>query len=257
MREWETHLGWRFVAVTSAVTLAALFVSPRQASGAPTAPFTSDFALERCSWSSTGNQNLYFSLTPGTFTAFEGEESDQNATIEVRNEITVLSATKSITFKTPSGKTLTVQARVVRERETHDGELAEISRNWFARCTQTNDIFYFGESVDIYENGAIVSHDGSWTAGVNGAQPGLAMPARFLLGSRYLQEIAAPVALDEAENVAMGLTRTNPVGNFKSCVQVHEVDGIVKNDPGEEKVYCPVVGLVLDDTLELVERFAP
>ena len=83
------------------------------------------------------------------------------------------------------------------------------------------------------------------------------MPARFLLGSRYFQEIATPVALDQAENVAMGLTMTNPVGTFKRCVQVHEVDGIVKNDPGEDKIYCPVVGLVLDDTLELVERLVP
>ena len=46
-----------------------------------------------------------------------------------------------------------------------NGELVEVSRNFYARCTQTGDIYYFGEDVDIYEDGVVVSHDGAWLAG--------------------------------------------------------------------------------------------
>ena len=67
-----------------------------------------------------------------------------------------------------------------------------------------NDVFYFGEDVDIFENGTI-SHDGAWLAGVDDALPGLLMPGTFLLGARYFQEVASGVALDRSENVEMGL----------------------------------------------------
>ena len=126
----------------------------------------------------------------------------------VRLKITVLNQTKKITFKTKEGESLTVYARVVEERESKGGKLVEVSRNFYARCTQTNDVFYFGEDVDIYdEDGVmIVSHDGAWLAGKNGALPGVIMPGRFLLGSRYFQELAPGVALDRAEHVKMGFT---------------------------------------------------
>ena len=83
----------------------------------------------------------------------------------MRVQITVLNQTKKITFTDAEGESLTVYARVVEEREWKDGELVEVSRNFYARCVQTSDIFYFGEDVDIYEDGVIVSHDGAWLAG--------------------------------------------------------------------------------------------
>ncbi|HWM94151.1 MAG TPA: hypothetical protein VN493_25565 [Thermoanaerobaculia bacterium] len=63
-----------------------------------------------------------------------------------------------------------------------------VSRNWYSRCRQTHDVFYFGEEVDIYEDGQIVRHEGAWEAGKNGSQPGI-IPARFLLGARDYQEL--------------------------------------------------------------------
>ena len=78
----------------------------------------------------------------------------------------------------------------MRERETADGELVEISRNYFAICRPSNSVFYFGEDVNIYENGEVVSHEGAWLAGVNGAREGMIMPGTVLIGARYFQEIA-------------------------------------------------------------------
>ena len=127
-----------------------------------------------------------------------------------------------------------------------------MSRNWYARCQQTNDIFYFGEAVDFYEDGEIIGHDGSWQAGVAGAQPGIIFPARFLLGSRYFQEVAPGVALDRAEHVEMGLEVEAAGETFDDCVGVVETTPL---EPGAEsvKVYCPEVGLVIDNDITLVD----
>jgi hypothetical protein len=132
------------------------------------------------------------------------------------------------------------------------GELVEVSRNFYSRCEQTDEAFYFGEDVDIYEDGEIVSHDGAWRAGRNGALPGLIMPGRFLLGARYFQEIAPGVALDRAENVAMGLTLETEAGTLEECVQVVETSPL---EPGSEstKIYCPGVGLAQDSDAVLVD----
>jgi hypothetical protein len=179
----------------------------------------------------------------------EGEDDGA----EVRAEITVLRELEPIQFVTARGVPLTVLARVVEERETEDGELAEVSRNWFARCVETSDIYYFGEEVDIYEDGELVDHHGEWRAGEDGAQPGLMMPGTFLLGARYYQEVAPDVAEDRAEHVAMAKTIAVPAGLFTDCVQIEETNPL---EPGARgiKVYCPGVGIVRDEELLLVDQ---
>jgi hypothetical protein len=213
------------------------------------ASFTTDFSLEDCAWSAKGTQNPYFSLRPGYQLVLEGE--DEGA--DVRAEVTVLRQFETIEFTTPDGTTLRVRTRVLEEREFEDGEIVEVSRNWVARCVQTSDIFYFGEEVDIYEDGEIVSSEGAWRAGVDGAQPGLLMPGRFLLGARYFQEQAPDVALDRGKNVDMGLAVTVPAGSFADCVVVQESSPLNPDSSGDIKVYCPGVGIVMDEALALVE----
>jgi hypothetical protein len=214
--------------------------------------YTSDFDIERCTFAADGRQNAYFSLNPGDQLTLEGEE-DGTA---IRDLITVTNNTKAITFATPHGITMTVTARVVVEREWQDGELVELSRNWFARCRQTNDVFYFGEAVDIYEDGQVVNHNGSWQAGVNGAQPGIMVPARFLLGSRYFQERAPGVALDRARHLEMGLRVTAAGRTFDNCGKVAESSALDAS-ASDIKVYCPGVGLVMDNTLLLTDFRRP
>ena len=210
-------------------------------------PFTNDFQIEDCDFSTEG-RNPYFSIEPGDQLVLEGEDDGETIVVQ----ITVLNRQKVIVLRTPDGKTLRIRTRVIEEREWEDDELVEVSRNFFARCEQTNDIFYFGEEVDIYEDGEIVSHDGAWRAGSGGAKPGIIMPGRYLLGSRYFQEIAPGVALDRGENTAMGLTVTVPAGTFHDCVEVIETSPL---EPGSEslKLYCPGIGLVKDNEAELAE----
>lgn len=211
--------------------------------------FTTDFSIEQCKFEPNGRQNPYFSLQPGDQLTLEGEDDGE----EVKVEITVENQTRRITFKTPKGTTMTVQARVIVEKEWIDGELVEVSRNWFSRCRQTNDVFYFGEEVDLFEDGEVSGHGGSWEAGVNGAQPGIIIPARFLLGSRYYQEQAPGEALDRAEHVEMGLKVKAAGRTLRDCVAVSETSPLDR--PGSEsvKVYCPGVGLVMDGEIVLTE----
>jgi hypothetical protein len=161
--------------------------------------------------------------------------------------ITVLPRTRVVNFDS-GGRHFSVRTRVVQEFETADGEVDEISYNFFANCAPMNDVYYFGEEVFDGEGNP---EDDAWIAGRDGARPGIIMPDRaFLLGSRYYQE-QAPVAQDRARHSALGLEIEVPAGVFRNCVEVTETSPL---EPGEEsiKVYCPNVGLVIDDELELM-----
>jgi hypothetical protein len=105
--------------------------------------------------------------------------------------------------------------------------------------------------VDIFNEDGTTSHEGSWRAGVDGATPGIMMPGTFLLGSRCFQEQALDVAMDQAEHVEMGLEMNTPAGSFDECVRVLETTPLERGE--SEKVYCPGVGLVVDDVVQLVE----
>lgn len=242
-RDPHATLGLIWLAVAASLALPA--TAPAQ--------FTTDFRLEDCVWSANGTQNPYFKLRPGYRLVLEGEEEDGGQSVQVQVQITVLRELEKITFLSQHGAQITVNARVVEERESKDGELVEVSRNWFARCQHTSDIYYFGESVDNYDGGQVVNHNGSWRAGVDGALPGLIMPGTFLLGAKYFQEMAPGVALDRGKNVAMGLRIETDAGVFEGCVKVLDTDALKPGEEGDEKVYCPGIGLVRDEDISLTD----
>jgi hypothetical protein len=210
--------------------------------------FTSQFPIADCHFSTFGGGPHFF-LDPGRRLVLRGRREG----VQVTLALTVLNETKEITLPTAGGARKIV-ARVVEEMETADGELTEITRNFYARCLETGDVYHFGEEVAAYEGGAIVSREGSWEAGLNDALPGLMMPRTFLLGARYLQELAPDIAMDQAEHTGMTLTVSTPFGTLRDCVQVTEHNPL---EPGTEpaiKTYAPGIGLVEDDGL-LLEEF--
>ena len=69
-----------------------------------------------------------------------------------------------------------IQTTIVRDRVTINGELFEDTFDWFAQDKDGN-VWVFGEEVTFYENGQVLSTEGSWEAGVDGALPGIAMYA--------------------------------------------------------------------------------
>jgi hypothetical protein len=205
--------------------------------------FTDEFFADDCTFRDNGENEL-FELAPGVRLVLEGEEDGEviRHVIEVTNETRMVDG---------------VRTRVVTETESADGELTEVSRNFFAECRETRSVFYFGEEVDIYEEGQIVSHEGAWLAGENGARAGIIMPGTILAGSRYFQEIAPGVALDRVEHLATGVTVETQAGDFEDCLAVRDTSALDPTAAGDVKIYCPGVGLVKDGPLELVSATVP
>lgn len=200
--------------------------------------FTSNFSVSPEAFRTSG-RNRYFILEPGYFLVLEGREG----TTSVRLVVRVLNETRVVNG---------VVTRVVAETEYHNGELVEVSRNFYAIDTITSSVWYFGEEVDIYEKGRVVSHEGSWLSGENGATYGLMMPGLVLVGARYYQEMAPGVAMDRAEVLSLTETVEVPAGRFTECLKVVETTPL---EPAvrEYKYYAPGVGLAKDGELELVE----
>ncbi len=139
------------------------------------------FAVEKANLADTG-RNPYFILEPGYRLTFEHGKDTL--------VVTVLDETKMVDG---------VRTRIVEERETSGGQLAEVSRNYFAIDKATHDLYYFGEDVDEYKNGKVTGHEGAWLAGVNDARFGLMLPGKPKPGDKYCQEQAPKVAMDRAE----------------------------------------------------------
>ena len=202
--------------------------------GAKAQKWTSDFGIESCTFATTGG-NRYFILDPGHQIVLQSE--DETVTITVLNE---------------TRKIGEVETRVVEEREAADGKLKEVSRNFFAVCKETGDVFYFGEEVDEYKDGKVVSHSGAWRADEKDSKAGIIMPGRILLGARHYQEIA-PNARDRAEIVADGVVLKTPAGELQDCIRVAETTDLDPTEKGD-KVYAPGIGLVKDEDLLLTSH---
>jgi hypothetical protein len=182
---------------------------------------------------------MFFILEPNYQLILEGKEDDEVSQLV----ITVLNETKTI-----GG----IETRVVEERESENGELVEISRNFFALCKQTGSIHYFGEEVDIYKKGKIVSHDGAWIAeGKN--KSGIIMPGVILVGAKYYQEMAPGTAMDRAEIISTSEMVKTPSGYFINCLKTEETNAL-KPKEKENKYYAPGVGLIQEEELLLVKH---
>ena len=123
----------------------------------------------------------------------------------LRVVVTVLAKTKRIA----NG----VTARVVHDVVTEDGAPVEVTDDWYAqdRC---GNVWYLGEATTEYENGKPVSTQGSFEAGVDGAQAGVVVPAHPKPGLRYRQEYYEGEAEDRAEVVSLREQVEVPFGHF-------------------------------------------
>lgn len=175
--------------------------------------------------------NRYFPLAPGTrwVLAGVGDAEGEVDTMEVLDE------TRTV---------MGVECVVVSDVVSVDGDPVEITRDWYAQDADGN-VWYFGEETAEYENGEIVSTAGSWEAGVDGAQPGIIMPADPQLGVIYRQEFYVGEAEDVAMVVELGATAETPFETFDD-VLVTEDWTPLEPEVRERKSYAPGIGLVLE-----------
>ena len=174
--------------------------------------------------------NRFMPLIPGTVFRYQGSKDGHSET----NKVTVSNETKVI---------LGVTCVVVADSVFVDGKIEEATLDWYAQDKNGN-VWYFGEdSKDFDPSGALVSTAGSWEAGVNGAQPGIAMLAHPDVGHTYRQEYLKGEAEDQAHVLSLNASVTVPNGTYTGCLQTEEWTAL---EPGfvESKFYGANVGLL-------------
>lgn len=203
-----------------------------------TKTFQDTFAVDKRDLIPHG-KNPFFILEPGWQLVLEGKEGRD----DVKVVITILKGTRKVDG---------VECAILEERESENGELAEVSRNFFAISKKSNAVFYFGEEVDDYEDGKIVGHGGAWQSGKNGARFGLFMPGTPVVGSRFYNEHAPRTAMDRVEILSVTETMKTPAGTFKNCVRWQETTPL---EPGvtDHKSFARGIGYVQDGPLKLVK----
>ncbi len=183
---------------------------------------------------STNIDNPYWPMSPGSKWVYH--ETDTKGTnlkvvVEVTNE------TKMIADG--------IEARVVRDTATENGQLKEQTDDWYAQ-DKAGNIWYLGEATAEYENGKVATRAGSFEAGVDGAQPGIAMSAEPEPGLSYRQEYYKGEAEDRAAVITTGKEQVQvPFGYFSRDVLMTR--DLVPTEPKvqELKFYAPNVGPVL------------
>lgn len=193
--------------------------------------------------------NPYFPLTPGTTLVYEGSSDGEHevVTIEVKDR------TKEI---------LGVTCVVVKDTVEAGGELKELTFDWYAQDVDGN-VWYFGERTAEYQNGKVATREGSWEAGVDGALPGVIMPAEPTVGLAYTQEHYAGEAEDKGRIVGIGERMTIPFGSFEDVVVTEDWTPL-EPKMREHKSYAPGIGVIFEEivrggegVLRLVEVHGP
>ena len=116
-----------------------------------------------------------------------------------------------------------VTARVVRDTVTERGRLVEDTRDWYAQDA-AGTVWYLGERTKEYERGELVGTEGSFEAGVDGAQAGVVVPAHPVPGMHYRQEHYAGHAEDRASVVSLDEQVTVPAGHFRNVLFTRETN---------------------------------
>ena len=204
------------------------------AAGAPALPQGSEPVNLDPAEFTTEIDNPYWPMSPGSRWVYE--ETDKKGTVQ-KVVVTVTDQTKTIA----NG----VEARVVHDVVSEDGEPVEVTDDWYAQDSAGN-VWYLGEDTAEYENGKVVSREGSFEAGVDGAEAGIAVPAEPEVGLAYRQEYYAGQAEDRAKVLSVDAEASVAFGSFDGVLETEDVNPLNEPRPAvEHKFYARDVGPVL------------
>ena len=176
--------------------------------------------------------NPYWPMKPGT--RWEYLETDSEGTKQ-RVVVTVTDRTYEIS----NG----IEARVVRDVVSEDGEPVEKTDDWYAQDAEGN-VWYMGEDTAEYENGKVVTREGSFEHGVDGAQAGIIMPAEPEPGMEYRQEYYEGEAEDRAVVLSVDTKAEAPAGYYPHTLMTNDLVPL-EAKVSELKFYAKGVGPVL------------
>ncbi len=185
--------------------------------------------------------NEFFPFTPGGVKVYTGK--DEGA----KTVVVDLYSTETRMFDVGGSM---VECALLQETEFEDGELAEISLNWFAQADD-GTVYYFGEVVDNYDDGEIEDHEGSWLVGgpqkgdpeetATALVPAVFMPADPEVGDTWKPEDLFPLVDETVEVLKEDVKFKTPAEKFEGGILVQETTDL---DPKakEKKWYAPGVG---------------
>jgi hypothetical protein len=173
--------------------------------------------------------NPHLPLLPGSSWVYREKDAEGGSQ---RVEVTVTDRTREI---------LGIAATVVHDVVSDDGGVVEDTR--YAQARDGN-VWYLGEDTKELEDGKVVSTAGSWEAGADGAQAGIAMPGDLEVGLAYRQEYAEGEAEDAGEVLSLDERAEVPFGSYAGLLQTKDWTPL-EPDAEERKYYAEGVGPVL------------
>jgi hypothetical protein len=185
--------------------------------------------------------NPYFPLDTGISLTYRGTRTDGEPVVEH----------SVLTVQGPGPTILGVPTITVLDEAFEDGVIVERTFDYYAADDEGN-VWYFGEDVTNFrydDEGKLLGTDdeSAWRAGVNGALPGISVPANPEVGLTLFQEHApADEAMDYAEVLATDLDVTGPAGTFSKVMKTFE-SSTVETDLREFKYYAPGFGMIRAD----------
>jgi hypothetical protein len=174
--------------------------------------------------------NPWFPLTPGTTLTYKGTKDGEDAVdvFEVTDQTKVVDGVTCV---------------VVHDRLMLGGTLHEQTEDWYVQDRDGN-VWYFGEATaELDDAGKVVSTDGSWTAGEDGATAGIYMPADPQVGQSMQQEFYPGQAEDHFVVLLTTGSVKVPAGNYKDALLTAEWTPLEPEVLGE-KFYAKGIGLV-------------
>lgn len=170
----------------------------------------------------------YYPLVPGTTWRYVG--GGETVDITVTDQIKVV---------------LGVACFVVKDVARVNGVVIEDTEDFYAMDRDGN-VWYLGEHSETWEEGELVSLDGSWRAGVDGARAGIIMKAVPQVADMYRQEFLLGDAEDLAEVLSVTATESVPAASCDgNCLVTRDFTPV---EPGSEeyKYYAAGVGMMLE-----------
>jgi hypothetical protein len=172
--------------------------------------------------------NPYYPLKPGAKWVYQGMRDGvvQRDLVEVTNRTRMVDGVRAI---------------VETDVATHNGTVLEKTEDWYAQDKQGN-VWYLGESTVSYDNG-VADTEGSWTAGVGGALPGIIMPAHPRVTDSFRQEFFSGQAEDMFWVVEDQQTVKVQFGTFRHVIRTLEFTRL-EPDVIDTKFYAPGIGII-------------
>jgi hypothetical protein len=207
----------KLIVILCALAAGGTTVAMTHAAGIPPLPPASSFSAHVT--------NVWFPLHPGSRYVYTGVKDGKRA----RDVMVVMHQTKMIEG---------VPCVAVSDRLYLRGRLEERTTDWYSQDAHGN-VWYFGENTaELDARGRVTSTEGTWTAGVDGARPGIYMTAHPQLGQSWAQEYYKGHAQDEFKLIAVLGT---------NAVLTQETTPL---EPGtvDHKLYVRGVGTVLEQT---------